>query len=107
MIGLGKWASSVTRRVAKRSSQLNAEGKMFSSRRKSLLSKKGILSNLGESAAVHFVQTDLSDFGDKIEMSDNDPAVVRTVENLSEVRSDTLTETQEKEARIVGGTLSR
>ncbi len=29
------------------------------------------------------VQTDLSDFGDKIEMSDNDPAVVRTVENLS------------------------
>ena len=51
--------------------------------------QKGILSGSGESAAVHFVQTDLSDFGDKIEMSDNDPAVVRTVENLSVAGSDT------------------
>ena len=105
--GLGKWASSVTLRVAKWSSQLNARGKKSSSRRKSLLSKKGVVSDPGESAAVHFVQTDLSDFGDKIEMSDNDPAVVRTVENLSVAGSDTPALVQKKETRTVGGTPSR
>ncbi len=88
--GLGKWASSVTRRVAKRSSQLNARGKKSSSRRKSLLSKKGIPSDTGESAAVHFVQKDILSFGDEAESSDNDPAVVKTVEALSVAGNDTL-----------------
>jgi hypothetical protein len=40
-------------------------------------------------------------------MSDNDPAVVRTVENLSVVGSDTPIIAQEKEARTTGGTLSQ
>ncbi|MHA1636483.1 MAG: hypothetical protein ACTSUB_00565 [Candidatus Thorarchaeota archaeon] len=56
---------------------------------------------------VHYVQSSLSDFGDKIEMSDNDPAVVRTVEALSVVGSDAPTRTQEEEARTIGGTPSR
>ncbi|MHA1637734.1 MAG: zinc ribbon domain-containing protein [Candidatus Thorarchaeota archaeon] len=105
--GLGKWASSVTRSVTKRSSQLNARGKKSSSRRKSLLSTKGTPSSPGESAAVHFAQSSLVDFGDKIEKSDNDPAVVRTVENLSVAGSDAPAVVQEEEARTVGGTPSR
>ena len=107
MNGLGKWASSVVRGTTRRSTRLKVRGKKPSSRRKSLLSKKGTSSGSGESAAVHFVQTDLSDFGDKIEMSDNDPAVVRTVETLSVVGSDAPTQTQEEEARTVGGIPSR
>ncbi|MHA1480984.1 MAG: hypothetical protein ACTSQZ_06145 [Candidatus Thorarchaeota archaeon] len=79
----------------------------MSSKGKSLLSKKGTSSSSGESAAVHYVQTDLSDFGDKIKMSDNDPAVVKTVENLSVAGSDTPAVVQEEEARTVGGTPSR
>ncbi len=105
--GLGKWASSVTRRVAKRSSQLNARGKKSSSRRKSLLSKKGILSDSGESAAVHFAQSSLLNFGDGTKVSDNDSAVGRTVETLSVARSDTPAVVQEEEARTVGGIPSR
>ncbi|MHA1638032.1 MAG: hypothetical protein ACTSUB_08460 [Candidatus Thorarchaeota archaeon] len=107
MNGLGKWASSVTRRVAKRSSQLNARGKKSFSQRKSLLSKKGIPSGSGESAAVHFAQSSLSDFGDKVEMSDNDPAVARTVETLSVAGSDTPALVQEEETRTVRGIPSR
>ena len=57
--------------------------------------------------AVHLAQMSLFDFGDKIELSDNDPAVVRTVETLSVVGSDVPTATQEEEARTVEGTLSR
>ncbi|MHA1480333.1 MAG: hypothetical protein ACTSQZ_02770 [Candidatus Thorarchaeota archaeon] len=40
-------------------------------------------------------------------MSDNDPAVVRTVENLSVAGNDTPAAIQEEEARTVGGTPSR
>jgi hypothetical protein len=36
-------------------------------------------------------------------MSDNDPAVVRTVETLSVAGSDVLVSKQEKEARSSGG----
>ncbi|MHA1927466.1 MAG: hypothetical protein ACTSV2_02685, partial [Candidatus Thorarchaeota archaeon] len=104
--GLGKWASSVARRVTKRSSQLNARGKK-PSRRKSLLSMKGIPSSPGESAAVHFAQSSLLSFGDETKVSDNDPAVARTVEILSVAGSDTPAVVQEEEARTVGGTLSR
>ncbi len=105
--GLGKWASSVVRRTTRRSARLKARKKKPSSKGKSLLSKKRTPSSPGESAAVHFAQSSLSDFGDKIELSDNDPAVGRTVETLSVVGSDTPTRTQEEEARTVGGTPSR
>ncbi len=107
MKGLGKWASSVVRETAKRSSQLNTRGKKSSSRRKSLLSKKGTPSGSGESAAVHFVQTDLLSFGDEVEKRDNDSAVVRTVENLSVAGSDIPALAQEEKARTVGGPPSR
>ncbi len=107
MNGLGKWTSSVTRRVAKRSSQLNARGKKSSSRRKSLLSKKSTTSSTRESAAVHFAQSSLLSFGDETKVSDNDPAVVRTVKTLSVVGNDAPISTQEEEARTVGGTPSQ
>ena len=95
MNGLGKWARSVVRRTIRRSARLKARKKKPSSKGKSLLSKKGNISSSGESAVVHFVQSSLHSFGDEIKMSDNDPAVGRTVENLSVVGSDTLTTTQE------------
>jgi hypothetical protein len=99
MRGLGKWEYSVQ---AGKNSRLKARKKK-PSHGKSLLSKKELTSSSGESAAVHFIQSDLSDFGDKIEMSDNDLAVVRTMEILSVVGSDAPTSTQEKEARSSGG----
>ncbi len=74
---------------------------------KSSLSKKGTISSSRESAAVHYVQTDLLSFGDEIEECDNDPAVVRTVETLSVAGIDTSTIAQEEEARTVGGTSFR
>ena len=40
-------------------------------------------SGSGESAAVHVVQSDLASFSDEAGESDNDPAVVRTVEILA------------------------
>ncbi len=64
-------------------------------------------SGSGESAAVHFVQSDLTSFSDGTGKSDNDPAVVRTVETLSVVGSDVPTAAQEKEARTSGGIPSR
>ena len=97
MKGLGKWASAED---STRSLRLKALGK-------SLLSKKEPLSSSGESAAVHFVQLDLACFSDEAIKSDNDPAVVRTVETLSLVGSDVPTQTQEKEARSSGGIPSR
>ena len=75
------------------------------SRGKSLLSKKELTSGSRESAAVHFVQPDLLGFGDDSKMSDDDPAVVRTVETLSVVGSDVSESAQEKEARSIGGIL--
>jgi hypothetical protein len=78
-----------------------------SSRGKSLLSKKELTSGSGESAAVHFVQSNLRGFGDKTKESDDDPAVARTVETLSVVGSDVPTVTQENEARSSGGIPSR
>ncbi|MHA1576502.1 MAG: hypothetical protein ACTSU3_04005 [Candidatus Thorarchaeota archaeon] len=105
--GLGKWASYVPLRVTMRSSQLKARTKKSSSQGKSLLSKKRTPSGSGESAAVHYVQTDLLSFGDEVESSDNDPAVVRTVEKLSVAGSDAPAMVQEEEARTVGGTPSR
>jgi IS605 OrfB family transposase len=101
--GLGLWTRALekTRRARPKARRKK------SSRRKSLLSKKEPASGSGESAAVHFVQSDLSSFSDEARGSDYDPAVVRTVETLSVVGSDEPAERQEKEARTVGGIPSR
>ncbi len=105
--GLGLWTRSVVRGTANRRAQLKARKKNPSSKGKSLLSKKEPASGSGESAAVHFVQSDLLIFGDKSKMSDNDPAVERTVEMLSVTGSDAPVSKQEKEARTSGGIPSR
>ncbi|MGY5855818.1 MAG: transposase [Candidatus Thorarchaeota archaeon] len=97
--GLGKWETSVQ---AGKRSRLKARKKK-PSQGKSLLSKKEQKSGSGESAAVHFVQSDLSSFSDEAIESDDDPAVASTMENLSVVGSDAPTLKQEKEARSSGG----
>ncbi len=106
MRGLGKWEYSA--KTGKRS-RLKAQKKSSkkSSQGKSLLSTKESSSGSGESAAVHFVHSDLVSFGDKSEKSDNDPVVVRTVEMLSVAGSDASVFKQEKEARSSGGIPSR
>ncbi len=98
--GLGKWEYSVQ---AGKRSRLKARKKKPSSKGKSLLSIKESTSGSGESAAVHFVQSDLISFSDGAGESDNDPAVVRTVEMLSVAGSDAPTIKQKKEARSSGG----
>ena len=100
MKGLGKWANVVS---TTRSTRLKARKKKPSSIGKSLLSEKESTSGSGESAAVHFVQSDLASFSDEASESDNDPAVVRTVETLSVTGSDVPVVKQEKEARSSGG----
>jgi transposase len=104
--GLGKWASAVE---SARSARLKARRKdsKKSSIGKSLLSRKGPTSGPGESAAFHFVQSELLGFGDDTKMSDDDPAVASTMETLSVVGSDVPTSTQEKEARSSGRIPSR
>ncbi len=77
------------------------------SRGKSLLSKKEQTSGSGESAVVHFVQSDLARLSDEACESDNDPAVVRTMETLSVVGSDAPAFKQEKETGSSGGIPSR
>ncbi len=101
--GLGKWENSVQ---AGKRSRLKARKKK-PSQGKSLLSSKDQTSGLGESAAVHFVQSDLVSFSDEASKSDNDPAVENTVEALSVVGSDVSAIKQEKEARSSGGIHSR
>ena len=104
MRGLGEWASAGERA---RSARLKARRKMSPSRGKSSLPTKDQTSGLGESAAVHFVRPDFSSSGDKAGVSDNDPAVERTVETLSVAGSDVPATRQEEEARTVGGIPSR
>ena len=105
--GLGLWTRAVVRGTTNRRARLKARKKKPSSKGKSLLSKKGLTSGSGESAAVHFTQSSLLSFGDKARMSDNDPAVVRIVETLSVAGSDATVLKQEKEARSSGGIPSR
>ena len=69
----------------------------------SLLSVKELTSGSGESAAVHFVQSDLISFSDEAEKSNNDLAVEKTIEILTVVGNDGPTSAQEKEARSSGG----
>jgi len=104
MKGLDMWTRALDRA---RRARLKARRKKPSSIGKSLLSKMESTSDFGESAAVHFVQSDLLGFGDKTRMSDNDPAVVRTVVTLSVAGSDAPVFKQEKEARSSGGIPSR
>ena len=97
------WTRAVVRGTTNRRARLKARKKKSSSKGKSLLSKKELTSGSGESAAVHFVQSDLASFSDEAGKSDNDPAVVRTVETLSVAGSDVPACKQEKEARTSGG----
>jgi hypothetical protein len=99
--GLGKWESAIARSL-----QLKAQKKK-SSREKSLPSKEGPSSGPGESAAVHFAQSSLISFSDGAGVSDDDPAVERTVETLAVAGSDVSASGQEKEVRSVGGISSR
>jgi transposase len=101
--GLGMW----TRTLDKvRSVRLKAQKKK-PSQGKSLLSKEEFTSGSRESAAVHFVQSDLVSISDETGESDDDPAVENTVETLSVVGSDAPTSSQEKEVRSSGGIPSR
>ncbi len=103
------WTRSVVRGTTNRRARLKARKKISlkSSKGKSLLSKKELSSSSGESAAVHFVQSDLVSFSDGTGESDNDPAVVKTVETLTVAGSDAPAFKQEKEARSSGGIPSR
>jgi len=105
--GLGLWTRAVVRGTTNRRARLKARKKKSSSKGKSSLSKKEPASGSGESAAVHFVQSDLVSFSDGTRKSDNDPAVVSTVETLTVAGSDTSAFKQEKEARSSGGIPSR
>jgi len=105
--GLGLWTRAVVRGTTNRRARPKARKKKLSSKGKSLLSKKEPSSGSGESAAVHFVQSDLVSFSDGTGKSDNDPAVVSTVETLSVAGSDVSETQQEKEARTSGGIPSR
>ena len=96
------WTRSVVPQTTNRRARLKT-WKKKSSQRKSLLSKKEPTSGSGKSAAVHFVQSDLASFSDGTDKSDNDPAVVKTVENLAVAGSDGPAFKQEKEARSSGG----
>jgi len=99
---LGLWT-----RVLDKARRARLKARRKSARGKSLLSKRGSSSGSGESAAVHFVQSDLTSFSDETGESDNDPAVVRTVETLSVAGSDAPASIQEEEARSSGGIPSR
>jgi len=78
-----------------------------SSKGKFLLSIREPTSGSGESAAVHFVKSDLVSISNAIDGSDDDPAVESTVETLSVVGSDVPASVQEKEARSSRGIPSR
>jgi transposase len=95
--GLGKWTSAVAR-----SKRPKTRGRR--SQEKSLLSKHSAVSHSGESAAVHSTQMSLLDFGDEVMKNDNDPAVAKSVEDLTVAGSDMPAQRQEKETRSVGGT---
>ncbi|TFH00990.1 MAG: hypothetical protein E4H14_19090 [Candidatus Thorarchaeota archaeon] len=102
MKGLGMWTRALDKTRRARLKTHRKSSKKFS-RGKSLLSKKESSLGSGESAAVHIVQSDLTSYSDGTGKSDNDPAVVRTVETLSVAGSDAPVIKQEKEARTSGG----
>jgi transposase len=95
--GLGKWESAIARSLQPKAR------KRMPSQGKSLLSKKKPTSGPGESAAVHFAQSSLTSFSDDAGVSDDDPAVGRTVETLTVAGSDAPASGQEQEVRPAGG----
>jgi len=103
MRGLGEQTTDV---CAVQCVQPKAQQTLDSEGNFSLL-KKSDLSHSEEFAAFHFVETDLSNIGDNVRMSDNGPAVTRTVKELSVAGSDIPRVRQEEEARTRGGILSR
>jgi transposase len=95
--GLGLWTRSLDK-----AQRARPKAQKKYSRGKSLLSIKEQSSSSGESAAVHFVQLDLTSFSDGTGKSDYDPAVERTVEILSVAGFDGPASRQEKETRSKG-----
>ncbi|MBN2229951.1 MAG: transposase [Candidatus Thorarchaeota archaeon] len=95
--GLGKWESAIAQSLQPKAREKKP------SQGESLLSKIEPASGSGESAAVHFVQLDLTSFSDEPGESDNDPAVGSTVGTFPAAESDVSVSKQEKEARSVGG----
>ncbi|MBS3793861.1 MAG: transposase [Candidatus Thorarchaeota archaeon] len=100
--GLGRWATP----KRGNGSAPKAVRKTCSSKQKSSLSHNGPPSGRGESAAVRFVQLDLSSFGDETGPSDNNSAVAKAVENLTAPGCDVPGHGQETEAETGGGTVS-
>ena len=95
--GLGRWA------FPERAPAPKTGRKALASKRKSSLSSKGVISHLGESAAVHHAQMSLPAFGDEFGRGDDDPAVERTAETLAVARMDMPGGQQKQEARSIGG----
>lgn len=97
--GLGRWATPERGSV----SAPKAARQARPAEQKSALSHKGDSSIPRESAAVHYVQTDLAVFCEEVSESDDDRAVAKTVEDLSVAGSDDPAVGQEKDARAAGG----
>jgi transposase len=100
--GLGRWATP----ERGNGSAPKAVRKACPSKQKSSLSRNENSSGRGESAAVRFVQLDLSGFGDETGQSDNNPAVAKAVEDLAAPGCDVSGSGQETEAETAGGTVS-
>ncbi|MGV9169366.1 MAG: zinc ribbon domain-containing protein [Promethearchaeia archaeon] len=98
--GLGRWVTPERAPAPK-------AGRKTSSERKPELSSTDDASHPGESAAVHYVQLDLLGFGNESKMSDDDHAVVKTVENLAVAANDASRPQQETEAATGGGIQSQ
>jgi transposase len=98
--GLGRWAIP-ERAPAPKASRIKQ------SKKKSSLSYKGHASSHGEPAVVRYAQLSLLSFDDENKMSDNDPAVEKTVEKLTVIGPDATKVKQEKEVRSLGGISSR
>ncbi|MDF1537679.1 MAG: hypothetical protein P1Q69_02110 [Candidatus Thorarchaeota archaeon] len=109
MNGLDLWTRVVVRVTTDRCARPKAQKRISKrlSRGKSLLPTIDSSSESRESAAVHHAQSSLLSFSDDAAKGDNDPAVERTVVTLAVTGSDESASVQEKEARSVGGILSR
>lgn len=100
--GRGKWMDAILRAKNPR-----PKARGSPSHGKSLLSSGDASSGPRESAVVHSAQTSHLSFSDDTGRSDDDPAVVSTMDILSVAGSDGPAIAQEKEARSTGGATSR
>jgi transposase len=98
--GLGRWVLPERAPASKAS-------RTKQSKKKSSLHSKGQTSDLVEPAAIRTIQMDLLSFGDNSEMSDDDLAVVKTVESSSATGTDATREQQGEETRTAGGIVSQ